>query len=144
MIICTQMGTIRQPLSVTEGVKLMNSLIDGTNFQKEVVEFQMARQLGREVFEYGEIGKGWWRGFLKRNGHHIVTQRGEKFAVDRSNWTTLDNISQMYDIIYDEMIDAKIAKKMEVQIFMDLDGEVVDESNCFGKKVDVEITHPEY
>ncbi len=122
----------------------MNSLIDGTNFQKDVVEFQMARQLGWEAFEYGEIGKGWWRGFLRRNGHRIVTQRGEKFAVDRSNWTTLDNISQMYDIIYDEMIDAKIAKKMEVQIFMDQYGNEVDESHRFGKKVDTEMTHPEY
>ncbi len=57
----------------------------------------------------------------------------------------LDNISQMYNIIYYEMIDAKIAtKKIKGPIFIDHDGEVVDESNCFGKKVDVEITHPEY
>ncbi len=60
VVICIQMGTIRQPLSVREGVELMNSLIDGTHIQKEVVEFQMARKLGHDLFTYGEIGKGWW------------------------------------------------------------------------------------
>ncbi len=107
----------------------MNSLINGTHFQKEVVEFQMAQKLGQDVFSYGEVGKGWWQGFLKRNGHRIVTQCGEKFTVDRSDWTTLDNISQMYNIIYNEMIDAKIARKLEDAIFIDHDGKVVDESN---------------
>mmetsp|Transcript_31728 Transcript_31728/g.67253 ORF Transcript_31728/g.67253 Transcript_31728/m.67253 type:complete len:115 (+) Transcript_31728:309-653(+) len=105
------MGKIRQPLSVKEGIELMNSLIVGTNMQKNVVNFQMERNLCSD--EYGRVGKGWWRGFLRRNGHRIVTQRGEKFAVHRSDWTTFDNIKQMYDVIYDEMVDAKIAEKID-------------------------------
>ncbi len=64
--------------------------------------------------------------------------------MDRSDWTMLDNISQMYNIMYNEMIDAKIAKKLEDANFMDCDGKVADESNCFGKKVDIEMTHPDY
>ena len=46
----------------------------------------------------------------------------------------------MNNIIYNEMIDSKIAKKLEDAIFMDCDGKVVDESKCFGKKVDVEMS----
>ncbi len=41
----------------------------------------------------------------------------------------------MNNIIYNEMIDSKIAKKLEDAIFMDCDGKVVDESNCFGKRL---------
>ncbi len=67
---------------------------------------------------------------MKQNEHRIQCE--EKFAVDRLDWTTLDNISQMYDIIYNEIIDAKIAKKIEDAIFMDRDGKLVDELNCFG------------
>ncbi len=92
MAIYIQMGMIQQPLSVREGVELMNSLINGTHFQKEVAEFQMEQKLDQDVFSYGEVGKGLWRGFLKCNGHRIVTQRGEKFAVDRLDWTTFNNI----------------------------------------------------
>ncbi len=83
VVICIQMGTIWQQLLVREGVVLMNSLINGTNFQKELVEFQMVQKFGWDTYTYGEVGKGWWQGFLKRNGYCIVTQRGEKFAVDR-------------------------------------------------------------
>ncbi len=50
----------------------------------------------------------------------------------------------MNNIIYNEMIDSKIAKKLEDAIFMDHDGKVVNESNCFGKMIDIEMTHPDY
>ncbi len=56
-----------------------------------------------------------------------------KFAVDQSDWTTLGNISQMHGIIYNEMVDAKIAEKI-----------VIDNCNQFGKKVDTKLTHSEY
>ncbi len=69
---------------------------------------------------------------MGRNGHRIVTQRGEKFACDRSDWTTLGNISQMNDITYDEMFDANIAEKMEEPFFMNQKGKVVEECNQFG------------
>jgi len=59
------MGTIHQPLAVKEGIGLMNSLIDGTRLQKTVSKFQSARQVGNDLFNPGEIGKGWWQGFLK-------------------------------------------------------------------------------
>ncbi len=29
------------------------------------------------------------------------------FAIDKSEWTTLANVNQMYVIIYDEMVDCK-------------------------------------
>ncbi len=38
-----------------------------------------------------------------------MTKRGEKFALNRSDWTTLPNIKQMYEVIYDEMVDAGVA-----------------------------------
>ncbi len=136
------MGKIRQPLSVKEGIELMNSLIVGINIQKNVVNFQMGRNLCSD--EYGRVGKGWWRGFLRRNGHRIVTQQGEKFAVHQTDWTTFDNIKQMYDVIYDKMVDAKIAAKIDSPVFMNQRGELVDELNRFGLKVDTKLTYPEY
>ena len=37
-----------------------------------------------------------------------MTKRGEKFVLNRHDWTTYDNIEQMYDVIYDEMLDEKV------------------------------------
>ncbi len=87
----------------------------------------MDHNLCRDDFLCGTIGSGWWYGFLRRNGHRIVTQQGEKFAVDRSDWTTLDNIAQMYDIIYDEMMDASVAEKLDTIVFMNEKGEIVED-----------------
>ncbi len=40
--ICIQMGKIRQPLSVKEGIDLMNSLMRGTHFEKNVAMLTFA------------------------------------------------------------------------------------------------------
>ena len=56
IVICTQMGMIRQPLTVNEGIQLMNSLIKQANLQCDVITFQQARNLGNDVFKYNEVG----------------------------------------------------------------------------------------
>ncbi len=77
VIICTQMGMIHQLLSVVEGIKLMNGLIEGTNLRKEIAEFQEAQSLGRDTFTKGKVGRDWWSGFVQRNGHWIFTKQGK-------------------------------------------------------------------
>ena len=64
--ICIQMGKIRQPLNVLEGVALMNDMIKGTPYEDVLRSFQEARRLGTEFFEYGRVTSGWWNGFKNR------------------------------------------------------------------------------
>ncbi|KAL3773882.1 hypothetical protein ACHAWO_007202 [Cyclotella atomus] len=140
-----QMCKINQPLSCGEALALANCFIDGKPMQERLAEFQMRRKLGKEEgFQYGTLTQGWWYGFLKRNAFRIVTKRGEKFACMRSNWTTYENIAQMYDVIYDEMVDAGVAVYLEVKIFTDREGNVVDEEFAYGFAQDIKITHPDY
>ena len=44
--ICIQMGKIRQPLSCTEAIALMNDMIENTNTKQNLIEFQQSRRLG--------------------------------------------------------------------------------------------------
>ena len=76
--ICIQMCKIRQPLL----------LINKTNLQHDLINFEKTRKLCNEGFKYGDNEKGWWKGFKKRHGDKMVTSRGEKFAINRSDWTT--------------------------------------------------------
>ncbi len=62
--ICIQMGKICQPLSCTEAITLMNSMIDNTHTQQKLIDFHQSRRLGTEVFEKGKVTSGWWRFFL--------------------------------------------------------------------------------
>ena len=92
VVLCIQMGKIRQPLNLTEGIALMNDMIKDTQMQEALKGFQPARHLGSNLFKFGEAGRGWWRGFMKRHGHRLVTKKGKRCACDRSDWTTLANI----------------------------------------------------
>ena len=139
------MGKICQPLNVTEGIALVNDMIvEGTQMQEALKEFQSTRRLSSDLFELGKAGRGWWNGFMKRHGHRLVTKKGERFACDRSYWTTLANIQQMYDVIYDAMVDASIAMKIQVPVFTDRYGNEVSEKERFGLEQHIKLTKPAY
>jgi hypothetical protein len=108
--------------------------------QVELVAFQKTHKLGKQDFEYGTVTKNWWRGFMERHRHKIVTKR-EKFALNRADWTTLPNIRQMYDVIYDKFVDAKVAVYCELY-FTDFYGNPTDEANKYGHAQNNRITHP--
>ena len=143
VVICIQMGQIRQPLNCAEGIRLMNDMIAGTPTQDALKEFQMVRKLNRSQ-EFGTVGWQWWDAFMRRHGDKIVSKRGERFACIRGQWTKLSNIKTAYRCIYDEMVDARIASVREIPVFTDREGNEVEESEAFGFKQDIKIDHPDY
>ena len=64
---------------------------------------------------------------------------------NRSNWMTLPNIKQMYKVIYNEMVDAHDAVTLRNSIFMNINGNPIDEDEIkkFGLKQNIKITTPE-
>ena len=145
--ICITMGNVRQPLTPTEGIQLMNSLIKDRDLQKDLIEYKKRRRnLGQGLYpeRLGEVGRGYWTGFMRRQSHRLVTKRGERFASNRADWSKFSYIKQMYDVIYDEYVDAGVAKPRAVSVFMDRAGNICDEESKFGEPCDIEITHPEY
>jgi hypothetical protein len=87
---------------------------------------------------------GWWGGFLKRHEDEIVTKRGKKCALNRHDWTTFENIQQMYDVIYDELVDARVACGLSEHIFTDMHANVVDEPRRFGLAQSIAISSANY
>jgi len=104
--IAIQMCRCRQPLTTSEGLVLVNSLIKGTKYETMVSEFQTKNCGGtiKNTTTKGEVGESYWSAFMKRNQHRIVNKRGEKFASSRADWSTYENFEKMYDHIYDEMV----------------------------------------
>lgn len=82
-------------------------------------------------------------GFKKRNEHKIVTKKGAKYELDRDKWTTYANFSDMYNHIYEEMEDAKVATPYAAPMWQDCDGNPCLEKDAFGCKVTHNLTHPE-
>jgi hypothetical protein len=56
----------------------------------------------------------------------------------------LENIKQMYDDIYDEMVDPNLAIELVEHTFMDKYSNTVDEESRFSMKQNIRITYPSY
>ena len=80
---------------------------------------------------------------MKRNGDKIISRRGQKYELDRSNWTTYQNFCLMYDDIEEELIHAGLAEKLDAPVWMDGECEECLEGESKGCKVTIKITHPE-
>ena len=52
-------------------------------------------------------------------------QARSKAFIEISNWSTFQNYNQMYEHVYNEMVEAGVARKLHVPVWMDEKGEVV-------------------
>jgi hypothetical protein len=84
--IAIQMGRIRQPLTPTEALCLINGLIDKKPLQERLIIWKEAQNMDQPDEKKGKLGPGYWAGFMRRNSHLLVTKRGEKYATDRAEW----------------------------------------------------------
>jgi hypothetical protein len=67
MSLMQQMAKIRQPLNVSEGLSLANSLIEGTEWEEKVVEFKSKKRGWNPYTADGKkkpvLGQKWYTGF---------------------------------------------------------------------------------
>lgn len=144
---------MRDPRSVGKCKALINSLIKQksadpheTSIQKKLIDFKRSTShfTGDDEID-GQIGRGYWAKFLKRNIHLIQTKKGEKFELNRSLWTTFAKMLKIYDRTSKELVDeAKGAVELDDPMWMNEKGEEVEEKDAVGCKVTIDITQPEY
>ena len=87
MIVSTivQMSRIRQSLTPTQALQLINSMIEGTPVQDDFIEWK--RTIGKYYNDDSKtVGRGYWRGLKKQNEHLLVSKKGKKFELNRSAW----------------------------------------------------------
>ena len=136
---------MRQPLAVSEVIEFTNSLVKDTKYEEIIKNFKEITYHNLPEDKLGEIGYGWWKGFRRRYHDLLVTKRGVKFAVDRSEWSTEHWIRQMYDEVYKNMVNAGIAKKVDEPVYFDINGVVVDDQQkAFGLPCEYVVTHPDH
>ena len=139
------MNKLKRSLTASDGLQLINELIDNTPIQQRLREWKIKKQIYyKDEYDLGRVGLTYWRSFLKRNNYQMRTKSGKKYAVDRANWSSYLNFRDMYLHIKDVLLnDSKIAVKLPVPIWVDRDGNEVDcEEKAFGCKTDIKITKP--
>ncbi len=72
--IILQMARIRQCLTPSRALRLINELIDGAKIQQDLIKWKKTNTCSKD----GEFGQGfYWYGFLKRHKHMLVSRRGQ-------------------------------------------------------------------
>lgn len=84
---------------------------------------------------------------MKRNKDLLSSEKGSRMHNARQDWTTYDNIEIMYDLVYEQMVKAKIAVTLPEaeHYWVDADGNIVDsEDKAAGHKCTIDLIHPEW
>jgi hypothetical protein len=64
---------------------------------------------------------------MRRNNTILKRCKGRVRDVNRHNWCTYDNFSLMYDNVYDAMVEAKVAVKLDQPVVFDKYGNEVSD-----------------
>jgi len=142
--LCKCLNQMNAPLDCGQVLMLTNDLIETTGTKEKCLEFVKKNCGIDESAETHKLGAGYWRGFMSRNRHELETKHRTKFSSLRSKWCTYENFEWMYDSVYEEMIHAGVARHLDEPVWMNEKGEIVDEEDAFGTKVDVELIHPDW
>ena len=73
------MARILQCLTPSTGLALVNALIDKQPIQRKLLEWKIKYSSN----ESGTVGPKYWRSFMQRNKHRLVSKRGQKYSLDR-------------------------------------------------------------
>jgi len=135
------MVCIRASLTPSDGIRLIKSSIIDTAVQKDLIVWNHKYSHIRHNVD--QVGAGYRQGFMRRNKHLIVSRKGQKYELNRSNWTTYKNFAQMYESIEEELIAAGVATLLDELVWISTNGDVVKEKDEYGCKVTIDITKPE-
>lgn len=152
---CIRLADMGAPITRDQLICLADSILDrsGSRVRQRMIDFKIKRKLQMKgVSSTGEVtdasvaeivGRGWFRGFMRRNSKLIVSKQGQIKDLKRQSWCVYDKFEAMYDCVYEKMVEAKVAIKLDTPILYDKEGnEVTDPNMSFGLPSRYKITDP--
>lgn len=129
------------PLTVGECILIANNLIEGTQFEQDVIAFKVKRRIYDP--DGPLLGNKWWQLFRQRNILVVESKVGRKFATLRAQHCTYYSLEKMYNTFESALVTSGNAIKLDTPVLMNRAGEVVeDEAEAFGHAVTIRHTRP--
>ena len=125
---CIRLAKMGRPLTKTTVLELANDLIAGTEVEELIADCKKIWKL-KET----KLGSAWYRGFLKRYQEDLSRSASVVKDIKRRTWVKAENFENMYQNIYEHMVEAGIAEYVEEAIQHDS-----------GLPTNYKLTHPEY
>lgn len=132
-----------QPITLSEGLALANSLIQDKPIQQTLNTFQLSKKANAT----GQVSNKYWKQFIKRYKNLLDVNKGVKLSSKRSEWETYQNLEKIYSLVFEQMINYGVARRLEEPDWYSVNEEgekVVPEDERVGLKIKIEITHPQW
>ena len=104
-----ELAATHQPVTATDAIALINSMIATSNLSQEIIEWKKRHHPGEfEDNESACLGKKYWRNFKKRH-HEIKQRKAVRFDANQEDWYNVENFQTMYGHIYSAMVKSTVA-----------------------------------
>ena len=138
--ILLSLADIGVPLSMGQGMALIQSLIQGTPAQSKLIDLQRKIIAGRKTSpknptSLGKVSRSYYYGFLSRFNDILESNKGRRFELNRTKWTNYRNFLHMYMDVEKLMVDARLATKLDEPVWVNEQNETVSEIESYGCKV---------
>jgi Fe-S-cluster formation regulator IscX/YfhJ len=95
---------------------------------------------------FGSLGMRYWQNFCRHNRNLISAKKAVRFDSKRDDWCRLDNFEDMYEYVYERLLEAGIVEKLDEALWRNKDNNiVVTQAEAYGRKTRrYSSLHPEY
>lgn len=123
--IIEKLGLMNEPLNRSSIMELCDDIIRNTIHETRLRAFWEKRgivKVGKQL-----VGIGWYEGFLKRNQDKLTRKRVQIRDRKRRTWCTVQHFTNMYNTVYDAMVQCGVAEMTENELMYDKYGKVTDD-----------------
>jgi hypothetical protein len=106
-------------------LNVANSILPDV-LHKKMYDWKVSLGQKPAIKDKANLGLKWYTKFLKRHANVLKTKKPKKFPNDRAKWATYENIEEMYNRVYQALVDSGVAN-------------YTDET-----KTKLEMLHPKY
>jgi hypothetical protein len=144
---CQRCAQIGYPLTKDQVITLAEDLIDKTEYFDSLKNCKEQKKITVTATidsSRGWLGDRWYWNFLKRHEDKIRRGQGKIRDVKRFAWCTYQNFENMYNCVYEQMVQGKVAIELSSEKYFDINGNIVtDPTHCFGRPTKYQVVRPE-
>jgi hypothetical protein len=115
---CIQLARIGEALTKYEIFELADDLIRGSVHAEAYIKYCERRYIIKD-WDRTIVGESWYRGFMLRNENKLKRAKCKVIDNNRRTYCTYENFSNMYDAVYENMVDAGVAIKLDHEVMFD-------------------------
>jgi hypothetical protein len=139
-----RMSRMGEAFSKQEIIQLADDIIRDTKYAENYIKFLKARGINKNKKDETIVGEKWYQLFIKR--HNNALRRGKCRITDckRRTWCTYEHFDNMYNCIYESMVECGVAIKLDSEKMFDKSGNITEDvSEMYGRPSKYQLIHPE-